>query len=440
MARKPQLHTDDEHPATYREVFASSEIRALFASFGLSKASSMLARVAVSSLVWHATSSPLLAAAAFGISYMPYLGPAQVLAALADRLPYKSTMVFADLLRVVLIGLVAVPGMPLAVMLALVFMSAMVEPAYQAARSALLPKLVTGDVLTLALSVYLTVNQTAQLVGYFLGGIIAGVDPRLALMINSGTFVVSAVILVLFVKTRPADSSDIPRKHLLRETGEGFKLVFGDRVLRLIALVVFTTVTFTIIPEGVAVPWSDELGGGRLLLGFLMAAAPVSAIVSTIIFTRFVKPATRQKLIRPLILLAPLSLVVTLLDPSGPWIVVIAFVCNLSLASLSPLNATFVQAVPDGYRARSFSVMQSGMALLQGGAIFCAGLLAQSSLTVSQSVGLWGLAGTVIVLILLWRWPSSQAFDDAVAKNVKPVEKSGSADSAVSSANTKPSS
>ncbi|HIW61472.1 MAG TPA: MFS transporter [Candidatus Stackebrandtia excrementipullorum] len=438
MAEKPQLHTDDERPATYREVFASTEIRALFGSFGLSKASSMLARVAVASLVWHATSSPLLSAAAFGISYLPYLGPAQLLATLADRLPYRSTMVFADLVRMVLIGLVAIPGMPLSVMLVLVFLSAMVEPAYQAARSALLPKLVAGEVLTLALSIYLTVNQTAQLTGYFLGGIIAGVNPRLALLINAAAFAVSAVALVLFVKPRPADSDRSRRKNLLRETGEGFTMVFGNQVLRIIALVVFTTVVFTIIPEGVAVPWTNELGGGPLLLALIMAAAPVAAITSTIVFTRILKPALRQKLIRPLVLLAPLSLVATLFDPSGPWIVVIAFVGNLSLASLTPLNATFVQAVPDGYRARTFSVMQSGMALLQGGAIIAAGALAQTSLTVSQSVGLWGLGGTVTVLILLWRWPSSRAFDDAVGRD--PSETTVSTQSKVSPGNPETSS
>lgn len=422
MTQQPQSHTDETRPATYRETFASTEIRALLGSFTLSKASSMLARVAVASLVWHATNSTLMATAAFAISYAPYLGPAQVLAALADRLPYRSTMVVADLIRMVLIGLVALPGMPLPVMLVLVFASAMVEPAYQSSRSALLPKLVSGDQLTLAMSVYLTMNQAAQLSGYFLGGIIAAVDPRLALMINAVTFGVSAIILLMFVQRRPADSDIQQRKHLLRETTEGFTLVFGHQILRIIALVVFTTAAFTIIPEGAAVPWNDELGGGPLLLALIMGSAPAAAVVSSVVFTRLVKPALRQKLIRPLVLLAPLSLVPALLDPSGPWIVVMAIVCNLTIASVAPLNALFVQAVPDGYRARAFSVMQSGMALVQGGAVVAAGALAQTSLTVSQSVGFWGVGGTVLVLILLWRWPSSQAFDEAVRNAAAPAK------------------
>lgn len=421
MIDKPRSDDAGERPATYREVFATKEVSALFGSFALSKASSMLARVAVTFLVFQATSSPLLAAAAFGISYAPYLGPAQLLAALADRLPYRTTMIVSDFVRMVLIGLVAVPGMPLPVMLVLLFASAMVEPAYQSSRSALLPKLVSGDALTLALSVYLTLNQAAQLAGYFLGGVIAAVDPRIALIVNSATFAVSGLLLLTLVQHRPPDSDVAHRKSLLRETAEGFTLVFGNRVLRIIALVVFTTVAFTIIPEGAAVMWAHHLGGGAVLQGAIMASAPAAAILSSIVFTRFMRPSLRQKLIRPLVLVAPLSLVPALLDPPGAVAVVIAVTCNLTVASLAPLNAIFVKAVPDGYRARAFSVMQSGTALIQGIAVVSMGLLAQTSLTMPQSVGGWGVAGVVVVAALLWFWPSHTEFDAAVAVSAESL-------------------
>lgn len=375
----------------------------------------MLARIAVTFLVFEATESPLLSAAAFGISYAPYLGPAQLLATVADRLPYRTTMVVADLIRMVLIGLVAVPGMPLPVMLALVFTSAMVEPAYDASRSALLPKLVTGETLTLALSVYLTLNQSAQLVGYLLGGVIAAVDPRIALLIDSATFGVSAIVLMIFIKRRPAQSDASKRKNIFKETGEGFVLVFRHRVLRTIALVVFTSITFAIIPEGVAASWAPEAGGGPILQGTIMASAPLAAIVSSVVFTRFVKPGIRKKLIRPLVLIGPLALLPALFGPPGPVVVAIAVTCNLTVASIAPLNGIFVSAVPDGYRARAFSVMQSGTALIQGAAVISVGVLAQTSLSVSQSVGLWGIAGVLVVVFLLLTWPSNQEFDDAVA-------------------------
>lgn len=437
VADDSRSEADEARPATYREVFASPELSALFTSFAVSKAGSMLARVAVTFLVFNSTNSALLATLAFAISYAPYLGPAQLLATLADRIPYRTTMVVSDLLRMVFIGLVGVisvlpidhrVGLPL--MLVFVFASAMVEPAYQSARSAMLPRLVDGDALTLALSVYLTLNQSAQLAGYFLGGVISAINPSVALFVNSAGFAVSALVLVGFVKKRPPAENPQPRQNVFVETAAGFKLVFGNRILRIIALVVFTTVMFTIIPEGAAAPWAVEVGGGGVLQGVIMASAPIAAIVSSVVFTRFTPPPVRQKLIRPLVFLAPLALVPALFEPSGAMVVVIAVVCNLAAASLSPLNAIFVKAVPDGYRARAFSVMQSGMMLIQGIAVVSMGLLTKVGLSVAHSVGAWGVAGVIIVGGLLVFWPASSEFDDAVAAATppaQPAESSGGA-------------
>ena len=42
------------------------------------------------------------------------------------------------------------------------------------------------------------------------------------------------------------------RTHLLRETAEGFRLVFGRPVLRALASIVFGAAIFVIVPEGLA--------------------------------------------------------------------------------------------------------------------------------------------------------------------------------------------
>ncbi|MGH8878999.1 MAG: MFS transporter, partial [Stackebrandtia sp.] len=344
-------------------------------------------------------------------------------------IPYRTTMIVADVLRMIFIGLEGIVAVlpidihtALPIMLVLVFAAAMVEPAYQSARSAMLPQLVKGDVLTLALSTYLTLNQSAQLAGYFLGGVIASVNPEVALFVNAGCFGISAVALAVFVKKREPSSAEGERENIFAETAAGFRLVFGNKVLRMIALVVFTTVMFTVIPEGAAAPWASELGGGAVLQGVIMASAPIAAIVSAVLFTRFTPPSVRQKMIRPLVFIAPLALIPALFSPPGPVVVMIAVACNLTLASISPLNAIFVKAVPDGYRARAFSVMQSGMMLIQGIAVVSMGLLTNVGLSVAHSVGAWGVAGTIVVGGLLVFWPASSEFDDAVADATPQTE------------------
>ncbi|CAM3146168.1 MFS transporter [Stackebrandtia soli] len=397
-----QSHPDQ--PATFREVFNNRESVGLFSSYTLSTAGSMLTRVAVTFLVFAATDSPLMAAATFAITYAPYLGPAQILATLADRFPYRSTMIACDVIRMVLIGLVAIPGMPLWAMLVLVFASAMVTPAYQASRAALLQEILTGERLTLALSVLLTLSQSAQLTGYILGGVLASIDPRMALLLTAAGFALSAAILHLTVQRRPPAIAKSDRGRLLTDTAAGLRLVFGHPRLRLIAVIVFCVLAFTIIPEGAAAPWAAHLGGGALLQGILMASAPLAAIVSSLVFTRFVPPATRQRYMRPLFMLAPVSLTLGLLDPAAWGAVAIGVVCNLSGAILPTLNGMFARELPEGFRARANAVMMGGMSLVQGIAVLSMGLLAQVGLSIPRSIGVWGVAGLAAGLVLMGLW------------------------------------
>ena len=53
-----------------------------------------------------------------------------------------------------------------------------------------------------------------------------------------------------------------------------------------------------------------------------------------------------------------------------------------------------MQALPHGYRARAFGVMQGGLQLIQGGAVLVTGLLADHS-PLPLVVGVWSVGGVV---------------------------------------------
>ena len=126
-----------ERPVTFREVFGVREFRPLLGNLLLSTIGDELARVALTVLVYQRTSSALLSAITFAISYLPWLVGGPVLSALADRLPRQRVMVATDAGRAVLVALMAVPGMPLPALLALMFVLAMCSPPFESARSAL---------------------------------------------------------------------------------------------------------------------------------------------------------------------------------------------------------------------------------------------------------------------------------------------------------------
>ncbi len=64
------------------------------------------------------------------------------------------------------------------------------------------------------------------------------------------------VLILTRVRPRPVARAAQERSHLLRETAEGFRVVFGDRVLRPIAQIAIALTMFAIVPEGLAAAWA----------------------------------------------------------------------------------------------------------------------------------------------------------------------------------------
>jgi MFS family permease len=204
----------------------------------------------------------------------------------------------------------------------------------------------------------------------------------------------------------------------LRETGDGFRLVFGMPVLRAIATLVFCLVPFAIVPEGLAAAWAQEAEGGAhpgLAQGLIMAAGPVGFILGGVVIGRFVAPERRQALIRPFAVLAPLVLVPSLAGPPAPVVALMALASGFAVAGIMPtLNGIFVLALPHGYRARAYGVMQGGIQLSQGAAVLVTGALAEH-IDLPVVVGSWSVAGAVLMGVLAVRWPSARTFDAAIA-------------------------
>ncbi len=74
-----------------------------------------LARVALSVLVFTQTGSGLLTAGVYALTYLPSLLGSILLGSLADRMPRRALLVTGDLVRAVLLAVMALPGVPLGV-------------------------------------------------------------------------------------------------------------------------------------------------------------------------------------------------------------------------------------------------------------------------------------------------------------------------------------
>lgn len=194
-----------DRPAGYRDVFGVREFRAVFAADLLSLIGDQVAAVAVAVMLYQDSGSPLLAAAGYATAYVPWLLGGPLLAAWAERFSGRSVMVACDLARALLIAVAALSGIaPLAVA-ALVFLSAMFAPPFDAARSALLAQILTGNRYPVGMSLRQAVHQIAQLCGFAVGGaLVLALSAPGVLALNSLTFLASAALLRSGLMRRPA--------------------------------------------------------------------------------------------------------------------------------------------------------------------------------------------------------------------------------------------
>jgi MFS family permease len=396
-----------DRPATYREVFAVREFRALFAAHVASLLGDQAAKVALSILVYDRSDSPLLAALTYAVGYLPWIVGGPVLSPLADRLPRKRVMVRCDVARAALVALMVLPHMPIWLLFALLSGASLLGPPFEAARAATLPDVLTGDRYIVGSSLSNITIQLSQAVGFVLGGAaVVWLKPRGALLADAVSFLVSGLLIARGVRYRQAAARG-GRPTLRADIVEGARVVFHSRMLRSILLLAWFGAAFALVPEGLAVTYARRLGYGPIATGFLTAASPAGLVVGALLIGRLMAPSTRLRLMRPLAAAAFVPLVLTAMHPPVWGAVVLWTLSGIGLAYQLPANATFMQAVPHEARGRAFGLAQTGIQALQGLSIAGAGALA---LLVPPHwvVALAGVLGLASVGLLSFGWPHAE--------------------------------
>jgi MFS family permease len=361
---------------TYREVFAVAEFRALWLAQLLSVAGDQLAKVALTVLVYDRTRSPLLAAVTFAVSFVPAFLGGLTLSGLADRLPRRTVMIACDVIRGVLVLAMAVPGMPLAVSVALLFVVSMLVAPFNSARAAVYPDVLAGDRYVIGTAVTLTTYQLAQVVGFAVGGAIVGLfGARPALLVDAATFAVSALLVQSRVQRRPATRNDGVRAAPLADMVAGLRLVFTRANLRTLMLFGWVAAFYN-VPEGVAAPFARQLHAGAVGVGLLLAAGPAGYTLGAAAFGRFVPPRQRPRLMAPLAAACCLILVLIAVQPGLPVALLILAASGTCSCFQVAANSEFVLATPPGQRSQAFGLAIGGMSLGQGVAMIAAGAAA----------------------------------------------------------------
>jgi predicted MFS family arabinose efflux permease len=391
--------------ATFGDVFAVREFRALWASVVLSAAGDRLALVALTLLVYDRTRSPLLAAATYAAGYMPWVIGGLFLADMADRRPRRTVMICCDAVRAVLVAAMTVPRMPLTALVVLLFAATMFAPPFESARASITPDILAGERYALGTAVIQTTFLAAEVAGAAGGGAaVAFLGVRPALAIDALTFAASGLLVGLGTRARPAAAgTDRGQGSPLARAAAGLRLVFGNRALRTLVLLGWLVVSYT-IPQGIAAPYAARLGGGPVATGLVLASTSLATMIVTPLFSRFTRPRRRLALMGPLATATCATLVLTALHP-GLAVSLVIFSASSGFGAYQiAVNTAFVVRVPNQRRAQAFGIASMGVIVAQGVAFLAAGAAAEvvtPAVVIAAGGGLG--AAAAFALTLSWR-------------------------------------
>ena len=396
--------TEQAARTTFRDVFAVKEFRALWMAQLLSVVGDQLARVALTVLVYERTRSALLAAVTFAVSIVPTFVGGVTLSWLADRYPRRGVMIVCDLVRCVLVLVMAIPGMPLSGLVALLFLVTLVGAPFTSARAAIYPDVLDGDRYVMGTAVTLTTYQFAQVLGFAVGGAVAEFfGSGRSLVADAATFAASALIVVAWVRRRPPATAQAHRgRSGLHGIFTGVRLVLTRSALRTPMLFGWLA-SFYYAPEGVVTPLAHTLGGGGAVVGVILAAEALGNTVGAIVLSRFVAPPMRLRIMGPLAIAACGTLALFFGRPDLPVALLILFASGLCSSYQLAANAAFVSAAPREQRSQAFGLAQGGMSLGQGVVMILAGAAADN-LSPAVVIAVSGAVGALVAVTIAAAW------------------------------------
>ncbi|MFB6865749.1 MFS transporter [Streptomyces virginiae] len=388
--------TAEAGSAGYRTVFRTPEFPAVFAAHLMSVLGLVVAEISLSVLVYRLTGSPLMSALTFALGFLPYALGGTLLAGIADRLPARRVLVTCDLVCAACAAAMVLPATPVAALLVLRCAMAFLAPLFQGTRNASLPDILgSGEAYVLGRSLLRLVAQSAQLIGFGLGGLLLTVlAPRGAIALTAAGFLGSALLLRLGTRARPA------RTAVRTSPLAGMRAVLGRRRLRALTLLFWLPPVFLVVPEALLAAYADGIGAGTAVLGLMMCAMPVGTIAGELWAGSALSARTRSRIVAPLAAAGLLPFLLYAGRPGVPLVLLALLLAGLAHAHTLGLDQWYVEAVPDELRGRAMTLLSTGLMTLQGVGMALAGVAAEFvpvHLVVTGS----GVLGTAVVLALL---------------------------------------
>jgi MFS family permease len=374
--------------SSYRKIFAVGEFRSLFVGNGAVVAGKTMEMLALSTLLYAATGSTLLAAFGFVAGFLPQAFGAMTLLSLADRVPPRAFLAGWDTVRAVVTAVLASGVLPVWSMLALVIAVGTVDAVTAAIRSALLAEVLTGDDFILGRSVFNLSAGGMQIVGFAAGGtVLAMIGPRQALL--------TAAILALFAAATHRfglrmRSPTATGRATVRATWRGNRRLLADPLIRTILITQWVPNGLVVGAEAMAVPYAGHKAG------LMFTGAAIGMMSGDLVVGRFVPARYRERLVVPLYALLTVPYLAFLLRPGVLVGTALVAVASVGFATHLGLQQRLLAVLPIDLRGQGFGLAGSGMMTTQALGAATVGGLAQFA---GPAVAMAAAAGTALLAL-----------------------------------------
>lgn len=378
---------------TYQELFRTPEFTPLFLTSAAQVAAQTVSGLALSTLVFTATGSPLLSALAmFGPSLAQVIGATMLLSA-ADRLPPRATLASLSVLFALGMTAAALPGLSVPGILGIVLGLGVLSALGGGVRLGLLNEILSKEGYLLGRSTLNMSSGLMQIGGFATGGLlVALLSPRGALLTGAALYLVAAAVARLGLGRRPPRATG---RASVAETWRNNARLLSSPPRRTVYLALWVPNGLVVGCESLYVPFAPAHAG------LLFAAGAAGMLTGDVLIGRFVPRRPRARLTVPLLLLLAVPHLIFFLGPSLPLAVAAVTLATVGYGASLVSQERLMALTPDELAGHALGLHSAGMLTMQGVCALLAGAVAERT---SPGTGITVLAaGSVTVTLLLAR-------------------------------------
>ncbi|MFF4689416.1 MFS transporter [Streptomyces sp. NPDC001307] len=377
--------------SSYRSLLRTPEFTPLFLGSAAQTAAQTVGGLALGTLVYQATGSPLLSAVSmFGPSLAQVLGATFLLSG-ADRLPPRTALSVIALAFAAGTAAQAAPGLPVGAVFGVVLVLGLVASLGGGVRWGLLNEILTKDGYLPGRSLFNMMSGLMQIAGFATGGaLLELLSPRVCLLLSAALYLLAALALRLGLTARPPRTAGRTSPSATWRTNA---LLWSSRPRRLTYLGLWLPNGLVVGCESLYVSYAPHAAGTLFACGaFGMFAGDVTV-------GRLLPPAVRRRLATPLLLLLATPYLVFCAHPPLPVAAVCVTVASVGFGASLVQQERLMDLTPGELAGQALGLHSSGMLTMQGVSAALAGAAAQlTSPAAGMTVMAAGSVGVTLAL------------------------------------------